>query len=195
MFERLISSMPRPVRVLDVGGEVAFWERMDLAPSVVEVTIVNITTQPSRLPYVRAQVGDAGDLSRFANNEFDVAFSNSMIEHLRTWPNQVRAAEEIRRVAPRHFVQTPSRSFPLEPHFLVPGFQFLPLRARAWLLQRFDLGHIRRRTDPAEAREAVSEIRLLTARELRVLFPDAVLYRERLVGLTKSFIAIGGWGA
>jgi hypothetical protein len=35
------------------------------------------------------------------------------------------------------------------------------------------------------------EVRLLTARELRGLFPDAVLVRERAGPFTKSFLAVG----
>jgi hypothetical protein len=33
-------------------------------------------------------------------------------------------------------------------------------------------------------------IRLLSAREVKALFPDAELRRERICGLTKSFLAI-----
>jgi hypothetical protein len=33
-------------------------------------------------------------------------------------------------------------------------------------------------------------IRLLSAREVKALFPDAELWRERVGGVTKSFLAI-----
>jgi hypothetical protein len=42
-----------------------------------------------------------------------------------------------------------------------------------------------------KAREQVAGIRLLSGREMRMLFPRATLYRERLFGLTKSYVAHG----
>ena len=71
-------------------------------------------------------VGDAVDMPGISDGAFDVVFSNSVIEHVETYENQRRMAAEIRRVGRRYFVQTPNRHFPLEPHFLVPGFQLLP---------------------------------------------------------------------
>jgi hypothetical protein len=90
-------------------------------------------------------------------------------------------------------VQTPNFWFPLEPHYLVPGFQFLPVRLRSGLLRRFDLGHIGRIPDPGAADEHVRSIRLLRTTQLRKLFPDARIHRERMLGLTKSLMAVGGW--
>jgi hypothetical protein len=40
------------------------------------------------------------------------------------------SCEEL--VGRRHFIQTPNSWFPIEPHFLFPFFQFLPLSARTW---------------------------------------------------------------
>jgi hypothetical protein len=104
-------------------------------------------------------------------------------------------ANEIKRVGKRYFVQTPNRHFPLEPHFLVPGFQFMPLKLRAWLVSHFDVGWYRRIPDRAKARAEVESISLLTHRDLRRLFPEARIYRERLMGLTKSFVAYYGWNS
>jgi len=47
--------------------------------------------------------------------------------------------------------------------------------------------------DPAAARAELESIQLLSARQMRELFPDGTIYRERLLGLTKSYIAYGGW--
>ena len=47
----------------------------------------------------------------------------------------------MRELAQLHWVQTPYRYFPVEPHFLFPGFQFLPLTVRAVLMRTAtDLG-------------------------------------------------------
>ena len=114
----------------------------------------------------------------FEDGSFDIAYSNSVIEHLDPGDRE-RFAGEIRRVAGRYLVQTPNRWFPVEPHVLLPGFQFLPksARRRLWRL--------------GVSKDEFADIRLLDATELRRLFPDAVIVRERLGGLTKSLIAIG----
>jgi hypothetical protein len=102
-------------------------------------------------------------------------------------------AEEVRRVGKRYFVQTPNRYFPLEPHFLFPFFQFLPIKVRVWLLQNFKLGWIEKTPDLQKATEIVESIRLLGKREFLSLFPHAHLYEEKVFGMTKSFVAYEGW--
>jgi len=46
------------------------------------------------------------------------------------------------------------------------------------------------RPTEVEAEKAAAEIRLLTKREMTQLFPDCRLRVEKLVGLTKSYIAV-----
>lgn len=183
----LIDGLPQPVRVLDVGGTPAYWQRMEPSAAGLDVTVLNTSADANA--GVEQRIGDARRMPEFDDREFDVVFSNSVIEHVGGPADQRAMAEEVSRVGRGYFVQTPNRWFPLEPHFLVPGFQFLPAGARIRLLQRFDLGHIRRRPDRAEAEREVRSIRLLDAGDLRRLFPDASLYRERALGLTKSLMA------
>jgi hypothetical protein len=102
-------------------------------------------------------------------------------------------ANEVCRVGKCYFVQTPNKYFPLEPHFLFPFFQFLPIRFRAWLLQNFKLGWFTKTPDALEAREVVESIRLLTKKEFKAFFPNASIYEEKVLWMTKSFIAYGGW--
>jgi hypothetical protein len=193
-FQSLLEPLPRPVRILDVGGTEDFWRQMGAdGDTQLEVTLFNLTPAHARAGEMPAIAGDARDLSRFDDGEFDVVFSNSVIEHLSDRIGQKRMAAEVRRVGPRYFVQTPNRYFPIEPHFMVPGFQFLPLSARVALVRRFALGYHDALPDPEAARRAVTEIRLLDERELRELFPGALIYRERVLALTKSLIAYGGW--
>ncbi len=193
LFESLLEPLPRPVRILDVGGREDFWRQMGAVGTAdLEISLLNLTPDaaPGALPTV---IGDAREMSRFGDREFDVVFSNSVIEHLGHLADQRRMAAEVRRVGARYFVQTPNRWFPIEPHFFFPGFQFLPLATRIALVRRFALGYHEALPDPADARRAVTEIRLLGAGELRELFPDARIHRERVLGTTKSLIAFGGW--
>lgn len=94
-------------------------------------------------------------MSLFRNEEFDVVFSNSVIEHLGEYPQQRRMADEVRRAGKRYFLQTPNRYFPLEPHFFFPFFQFLPVSVRVWLLSRFHLGWHKRGLDRRTAERIV----------------------------------------
>jgi hypothetical protein len=192
-FRELLARLPRPVSICDVGGTTEFWRGVSLPDEDdVSVTVVNLEQQPSAGGRIRTLVGDARALP-FAARSFDVVYSNSVIEHVGTFADQRRMAQEVRRVAPRYFVQTPSYFFPIEPHFLVPGFQFLPLDVRAALLMRRRLGWVAKAESMERAREEVRSVRLLRRSQVRALFPDARIYREKLFGLTKSYVAYGGW--
>lgn len=190
MFLELLESVPRPLRILDVGGTQGFWERMAFVDQPeVSIVVLNITPQPVKFDHFSSVIGDATDLSPFHDQSFDVIFSNSVIEHVGGVEQQTRMAREIERVGQRYFVQTPNYYFPIEPHYLFPGFQWLPLEARAWLLNHFDLGWQKRSPTMEQARQSVGSVRLLRKNEFVALFPRANLHEEKVFGLTKSFVA------
>lgn len=194
LFRRLLESVPRPVRLLDLGGTQRYWEVVEPGglPGV-DIVLLNREAPAVTRPGFLGVAGDARDLSDIEGGAFDVVFSNSVIEHVGDLDDQRAMAREIQRVGRRWFVQTPNRYFPLEPHFLFPGFQFLSVEARAQLLMRLRLGWYPRVPDPARAREVAASIRLLTEAELREMFPTSTIHRERFAGLTKSLIATDGW--
>jgi len=109
---------------------------------------------------------------------------------LENWDKVKAFAGEIRRIAKMYYVQTPNYFFPIEPHFLVPLFHWLPMTLRLRMIMRFQLGCFPKAADEEEARRFVEACRLLTKRRLQSLFPDAVLHREWLFFLVKSFILI-----
>lgn len=193
-FLSLLRDLPRPIRILDVGGTAEAWERPGAAEAGgLEVTLVNQEPQVVARPGVVSVVGDARAMPQFAAAAFDVVYSNSVLEHFGTAADQRQMANEVRRIGRRYFVQTPYRYFPIEPHVLLPGFQFLPIRVRAALLQHRQLGWVERRPTRVAALEKVRRIRLLDRREVQHLFPEAHIARERFWGLTKSLIAYHGW--
>jgi len=192
-FQSLLSQLERPVHVLDIGGTEGYWKTMGLrAEDQVSITLLNLTQDEITLPYIRSIVGDARRVEA-EDHQFDIVFSNSVIEHVGNFHDQLRMAGEVRRVGRRYFVQTPSRYFPLEPHFLFPFFQFLPRKVQVGLLQNFNLGWFRKIPDAEKARETVESIRLLSKSEFLTLFPGANLYEEKILGMTKSFVDYGGW--
>lgn len=58
---------------------------------------------------------DALDLP-FADREFDLVFSNAVIEHVGQEPEQRRFVEEHARVGKHWILTTPNRAFPVESH-------------------------------------------------------------------------------
>jgi hypothetical protein len=192
-FTELLASVPRPLTICDVGGTSSFWESMGLPPDdAITITVVNLFPQTSTDPRVRPTIGDARALA-FPDRSFDVVYSNSVIEHVGTFDDQRRMAGEVRRLGTRYFVQTPNFFFPVEPHFLFPGFQWLPPNLRAWLLTKRNMGWIEREPSFDTASEVVRQIRLMRLGEIRQLFPTSSIYRERVAGLTKSFVAYEGF--
>jgi SAM-dependent methyltransferase len=168
-------------RILDVGaGRGAGLERFNRVNPIVAIDLDPRKTGWLEAENVVVQFGDGTNLP-FADREFPVAFSNSVIEHVPADRREAFAGE-IRRVADRYFVQTPNRYFPIEPHYQLPLFQFLPERIQRALSARFTLGW--------EPKGHWPGIRLLSARDLKRLFPDAEIHRERVLGLTKSLMAV-----
>lgn len=194
LFRELVGPLARPLRILDVGGTEHFWVQVGFAAEPgVHVTILNVTKPVTTLPSFTGVVGDARSMPEFADGEFDVAFYNSVIEHVGALPEQLAMAAEMQRVGKRYFVQTPNRRFPLEPHFLVPWFQYLPEDAKVWLIRRWRLGHVPRQPDPDKARALARSTQLMTKAELVRAFPDARIYEETVLGLPKSFICYEGF--
>jgi methyltransferase family protein len=193
VFRRLLDSVPGRLHILDVGGTETFWRHMGMFDARVEILLLNLDAAASTTANVRSRRGDAREMSEFPDRSFDIVFSNSVIEHVGGHVEQQRMAAEIRRLGRRYFLQTPNYFFPVEPHFLTPGFQFLPLAARAWLVRRFRLGWFGRESDRERSLEIADSIRLLTRSELREMFPGATIAAERFCGLTKSFMVYDGW--
>ena len=192
-FQSLLSHLERPVRILDVGGTETYWKMMELkAGDQVFITLLNLTQIDVSFPNVTSIAGDARAIMA-EDASFDVVFSNSVIEHMGTYQDQLQMAREVRRVGRSYFIQTPNKYFPIEPHFLFPLFQFLSLKMRVFLIQNFNLGWFAKTPDPIKAEEIVSGIRLLDRYEFRTLFPTAMIYQEKVFGFTKSFVAYGGW--
>jgi hypothetical protein len=181
-----------PTSILDIGGTYNYWDLMTAGLSLdpqLHITLLNTESPPVPRPNFTALVGDGRALPQFADNQFDIVFSNSTIEHVGTFVDQRRMADEVRRLGRRYYIQTPNRYFPIEPHFVFPFFQFLPIALRVWLIQHFNLGWHSRIYDRQAALREVTSIRLLTGGEFAQLFPEATIFEEKFYGLVKSFVA------
>ncbi len=175
--------------VLDLGGTVAGWSVAPVAPA--RLTIVNREPATGPVPdHVEVVLGDACALDRsITGRSWDLVFANSVIEHVGGHDRRVAFAESIRALAPHHWVQTPNRWFPIEPHFLVPGLQYLPTRARAWVIADWPLNKWRP-ADRRAAMEAALELELLGRSELAHYFPTSTIIAERVGPFAKSLVAV-----
>lgn len=174
--------------ILDIGGNVYDWINV---PIESRITILNIapTDSSSEFPERFSYVAGDGRALPFPTASFDIVYSNSVIEHLRTSDDQRQFAKEVLRVGRGVFVQTPNRWFPIEPHFIAPLVHFLPKSAQRHFLPRLSLRGMMRSGDNVALQELFEELRLLSVGEMREFFPGCQVRRERLFGLTKSLIA------
>ncbi len=178
-----------PIKILDVGGTEAFWKGRDLIDNGnIEIILLNLKKEAVTHPNIKSMAGTATDLSDFEDQSIDLVFSNSVIEHLYNWENQIKMASEIQRVGKKHFVQTPNKYFFIEPHYAVPFFQFIPKSIRFFFLTKTKISRLHK-WDPTMAQQYLDEIRLLSQKDFQKLFPSSNIYFEKLLGMNKSFTA------
>jgi SAM-dependent methyltransferase len=156
-------------RILDVGCGALGLRALEPQLDITGTDLAPQAGYPG--PFVQA---DASERLPFADEEFDFVYCSSVIEHVPPARRGAFAAE-LRRVGRGWMVQTPARSFPIEPHALLPGAQWLPvpLRRLYWRLG---------------AAGDWEEISLLSRREIEALFGPA--RPERLGPLVKSWVSI-----
>lgn len=175
-------------RILDVGGGTLNWQFIESTP---QITILNplihddVASAPPNFNFVN---GD-GTCLEYPNNSFDIAYSNSVIEHLFTWENQILFANETRRIAKGVWVQTPAKEFFIEPHLLTPFIHFLSKKWQGRLLRNFTVWGVITRPSQELVDQFLSEVRLLSFKEMQVLFPDCIIFKEKFLFFTKAYIA------
>jgi ubiquinone/menaquinone biosynthesis C-methylase UbiE len=180
-FFELIGS-GRGKRLLDVGGGAGITgEFFRLYERFESVTVLNLEPDISDAPphlHLDAVRADGCRLP-FQAKSVDWIFSNAVIEHVGNWPRQKQFADEIRRVAAKgYFVTTPNRFFPIEPHTLLPFYQFFPVSVQRRLV-RFSPGYLTR----------YEEINLLSAKDLQRLFPEAEVRRMGVPVYANTLVA------
>lgn len=182
----------RQMRILDVGGYPQTWTAHE--PCAEEIQIVNVHEVPQPEATgghkIRCSVADGCALP-FGNAEFDIGFSNSVIEHVGDWERQKQFAKEMRRTSKKLWVQTPAQEFWIEPHYLTPFVHWLPKSTRVKIARNFTLWGWMTRPSKKQVEDFVNDIRLLTLAEMKELFPDCTILKERfLFFFTKSYIAV-----
>jgi len=177
--------------ILYAGGTLIYWETFNYT-ELDHITILNLTIdEMSTYGKINFAEGNALNLYQFKENEFDVVFSNSVIEHVGDYSRQQKMRDEILRVGKYSFIQTPNFYFPIEPHYRFPFFFLLSKAAKKYLLKTYHLRTRTKRKVPLDRKSTDAEmnnIHLLKRKDIINLFPSNVLICERFFGFTKSFI-------
>lgn len=200
LFRTFIAGMPRPVRVIDIGGTQEMWRRWQFSEADgVCVTLVNDHVSDVRLRD-EATLGasftkwwrDARQLRPGDYADFDVVFSNSTLEHLYTRDNQRLVAGSIVASGKPFFVQVPNPHSPVDPHFPHPFAAFFGTWPRHWqaaALTRHALGSGRKYDTIDAALHRLENYLPVDRPALHELFPDARIVTEWTFGLPLSLIA------
>lgn len=143
-------------------------------------------------------IDESGKLP-FADKFFDIVYCSSVIEHVtvvksdvwswkdgnkfsaESFKHQKLFADEIVRLGKKYFVQTPSKNFPVESHTWLPIVGYLPRKQFLPVLKLSNRFWVK---------QAEPDFNLLDANDMKSLFPDAKIVREKKYGLTKSIMAI-----
>jgi len=188
LFMRILSPGPND-SLLDVGVTDTGWRSSNFLeagyPWPDRITAVALNPMPtfqSLFPSVRVVVADGRELP-FERHQFDIGFSNAVIEHVGSRTEQRRFVTEMVRTCRRVFVSTPNAAFPVDPHTLLPFVHWLPRRYRDRILVRLGQGRW----------AGESNLNPLRASDLVGLFPNDVDVRvvcQRVVGITTVVIAV-----
>ena len=175
--------------ILDIGVNTTEYSPSDNYlekhyPHKQNITAVGLedgSTFTTRYPEITYLQTDGRTLP-FTDNQFDIAYSNAVIEHVGGREEQIAFLREAFRVAKKGFLTTPNRHFPIELHTRVPLLHlllsqslfdaFLRLIGKSWATGDY--------------------MHLLSERDLRSLLSTAGIHeyeltRNRFLGLTMTF--------
>ena len=179
-------------KILDIGGDIQYWKNIGWQHPACKIHLLNL--YESKVPenetdQFSSSVGNGLSLE-YKKGEVDLIFSNSVIEHVGSYQKQQIFANEVRRVSDKYIVQTPSIWFPLEPHSLIPLFQFLPHPIRALLIMTFNINYFPKAKTYKAAIKVSHSTLMFTHKRFKQLFPEAEIQVERFLGIPKSYTAI-----
>jgi hypothetical protein len=182
---RLFVEIMKPIKgtkILDLGGQPIIW---DFVETPLVITCVNLPgiamvdhQTHHNITYVE---GDACHLPNFKFGDFDIVFSNSVIEHVGGSDKQMQFAYEVVRLSNNYWIQTPCKHFPIEAHSGMPFWWYYPSWVRTYLLGQWS------KKLPAWT-EMVANTTVIHKRDLKKMLPNAKILTEWFI-FPKSLIA------
>jgi hypothetical protein len=203
LFRQFAQSFDAPIRVIDLGGTVSMWERwgldrdvrlrIDLANNFpIDVNGKNLSPKTNNISKIDV---DVVTLTPSDYKQYDVVFSNSMLEHLTSTDQQRSVAQAVVQSGRPYFIQVPNKHSLIDPHFahpLAPFFAAWPRYAQARALRLSALGSGSRARSIAHAERRLEYYNPLSIRDLAALFsggsPRIVV--ERTFGIPMSLVAM-----
>jgi len=140
LFDRVCTliDFSKSSSLLDIGGPTI--GSKEIYKQFNRIVILNLDSYylHGKIKQIEMLQADACNLP-FRDDSFDYILSNATLEHIpkQKWFN---VSHEIFRVAIRNFfIITPNYYFPLEPHSMIPLFQFLPRFIKHFFLFRLNM--------------------------------------------------------
>jgi SAM-dependent methyltransferase len=138
-----------------------------------------------RIHYPKVKVIQySGNKFPFEDNEFDICWSNAVIEHVGNKEKQITFIKEIKRVSRIAFITTPNKYFPIELHTRTPFLHLLPKNMFDQYLRRI-----------GKSWATGDYMNLLTKNDLCNLFSLADIHQYRIIpnrffGFAMDFVMI-----
>jgi len=199
-------SINQDTKILDLGSENGvnisnILRETDANPKNVYIADIeaNAVQEGNRnFGYHAVLIGESENLP-FADKFFDIVFCSSVIEHttvgkaevwnwksdkqfrVAAFSRQKMFADEVVRLGRQYFVQTPSKTFPIESHSWLPLIGYFP---RELLLPILKL------SNRFWVKQTPPDFNLLDVDDMKKLFPEAKIICEKKYGLTKSVMAL-----
>jgi SAM-dependent methyltransferase len=188
--KKLVEMYPnlREMSVLDVGGRPIIWELLaqecDIRPE--KLVLLNTESEEESFDSYERVIGDGRHLP-YADNAFDLVFSNSVIEHVGNETDKIAFAQECLRVGKNIYIQTPNRWFPIETHLVTLFIHWFP---QEWFskLSFLSIRFLFLLSNRQQFQDIVSGIQLVDKQQLKTFFPKRNIITERFFGIAKSFI-------
>jgi len=181
VFEKIFQPS-EGMRILDLGGQPEIWDTVkpSLAITCINLPGIAKSNHPTHheITYIE---GDACSMPCFKKGEFDLIFSNSVIEHVGGQKKQLQFADEVLRLSENYWIQTPSIYFPIEAHCGMPFWWLYPKWLRTYFLSRWS------EKLPAWS-EMVATTTVLSKQQVTKLFSGCKIKIEWLI-FPKSIIA------
>ncbi|SNY90571.1 hypothetical protein SAMN04515647_0741 [Cohaesibacter sp. ES.047] len=186
--------------ILDVGGLMQYWMALD-NDLAEHCHVIVLSDEPSEGHFddlaggfvgtSEFRQGDGCNLSEYADCEFDLVHSNSVVEHVGNFDRKKQFSIETKRVGRNYYVQTPNLWFPIDPHYLLPFVHWVAAPYRFKRLAHKGLGP----RNPAmhdyeRAVHYIEHTDILDKELFTHLFSDCEIFYEKAGPLIKSFIGI-----
>jgi hypothetical protein len=198
LFRDYVDRLPRPLRVIDLGGTAASWRDRISSDEGLDITLVNNhhidksnEGYDNSIGFITELRADVGELTADDLAGFDLVYSNSFLEHLESRDRQRAVAATVEASGRPFFLQVPNKNCPIDPHYPGPALfaARYPKPVLAWLLTRSGLGSGTREPDIEAANRRLRYYTPIGYRDLARLFPGATITREWTFGFNPSLIA------